>query len=102
MALLGSATAYVESSLAQLYKRKGEDGYYGGPAYYMISGLGRRWMAMLFAFLIIITFGMANQTTQSNTLCDALSSAFSVEKWIVGIILTIATISIYSKISICI
>lgn len=94
MALLGSATAYVESSLAQLYKRKGEDGYYGGPAYYMISGLGRRWMAMLFAFLIIITFGMANQTTQSNTLCDALSSAFSVEKWIVGIILTIATISI--------
>lgn len=91
MALLGSATAFVEGTLAQLYKRRGESGYYGGPAYYMMYGLGRRWMSVLFAFLIILTFAMANQTAQSNTLCDALSDAFGLERGWLALGITVAT-----------
>lgn len=94
MALLGSATAFVEATLAQLYKRRGADAFYGGPAYYMQHGLHRRWMGILFAVLITITFGMANQLVQSNTLCDALSDSFGVNIRWVGVVLTIFTLII--------
>ncbi len=94
MAVFGSATAFVESTLAQLYKRRGEDSYYGGPAYYMETGLGKRWMGILFAFLITVTFGLANQVVQSTTLCDSVSDTFSVGKSTVGVVLTIATLII--------
>lgn len=94
MALMGSATAFVEATLAQLYKKQGEQSYYGGPAYYMQKGLGQKWMGVLFAVLITITFGMANQIVQSNTLCDALSDTFSLNKMWVGIVLTVATLII--------
>lgn len=94
MALLGSATAFVEATLAQLYKKKGEDSYYGGPAYYMQQGLGQKWMGVLFAILITITFGMANQVVQSNTLCDAISDTFAFDKLMVGVVLTVFTLII--------
>ncbi len=94
MALLGSATAFVEATLAQLYKKRGADSYYGGPAYYMQQGLGQKWMGVLFAILITITFGMANQIVQSNTLCDAISDTFSLNKMWVGVALTLATLVI--------
>lgn len=94
MALLGSATAFVEATLAQLYKKRGEDSFYGGPAYYMERGLGQKWMGVLFSVLITITFGMANQIVQSNTLCDAISDTFAFDKQWVGIILTVATLLI--------
>lgn len=105
MALLGSATAFVEATLAQLYKRKGKDSFYGGPAYYMERGLHRRWMGVLFAILITITFGLANQIVQSNTLCDALGSTaevclpslgLSLDNWrmLFGYVLTAATMAI--------
>jgi AGCS family alanine or glycine:cation symporter len=53
MALLGAATAFMEATLAQLFKRKGKDSFFGGPAYYMKYGLRRPWMGILFAVLII-------------------------------------------------
>ena len=94
MAMFGAATAFVESTLAQLYKRRGKDSFYGGPAYYMEHGLHRRWMGVLFAVLITITFGMANQVVQSNTLCDALADSLAIDaKWI-GLTITIATLII--------
>lgn len=94
MALFGAATAFVEATLAQLYKRRGKDSFYGGPAYYMQFGLHRRWMGILFAVLITITFGMANQVVQSNTLCDALADASGVNRIWIGAALTIATLII--------
>lgn len=94
MALLGSATAFVEATLAQLYKRRGEDAFYGGPAYYMQHGLHRHWMGVLFAILITVTFGMANQLVQSNTLCDALSNSFTIDIRWVGVVLTLLTFAI--------
>lgn len=78
MALLGASTAFMEATLAQLFKRKGEDSFYGGPAYYMQHGLGKRWMGVIFACFIIYGFGLANQIVQSNTLCDAMNEAFAI------------------------
>ena len=78
MALLGAATAFMEATLAQLFKRKGKESFYGGPAYYMKYGLKRPWMGILFAVSIIYGFGLANQLVQSNTLCDAISNTFHI------------------------
>lgn len=94
MALFGAATAFVEATLAQLYKRRGKDSFYGGPAYYMQFGLHRKWMGVLFAVLITITFGIANQVVQSNTLCDAIADTMGIGREWVGATLTAATLVI--------
>lgn len=94
MALLGASTAFMESTLAQLYKRRGSDSFYGGPAYYMRYGLHRPWMGVLFAFFIIFGFGVANQILQSNTLCDALGMAFHLNPSYVAVGLMLLTLLI--------
>ena len=95
LALLSSATAFVESTLAQLYKRKAHDHtYYGGPAYYMLHGLGKKWMGILFAVLMIVTFGFAYNSVQSNTISAACQKAFDTPPLYMGIITTILTLSI--------
>ena len=94
MALLGASTAFMEATLAQLFKRKGEDAFYGGPAYYMQYGLHCRWMGVLFACLITFGFGIANQNVQSNTLCDALGTAWGYDPARVAMILTVMTLVI--------
>lgn len=94
MAVFGAATAFVESTLAQLYKKRGKDSYYGGPAYYMQTGLRRKWMGVVFAVLITLTFGVAYQIFQSNAMCDALSSAFGWDKTLLGVIFTVLTLII--------
>ena len=94
LALLGSASAFIESTLAQLYKRKGKTSFYGGPAYYMKYGLGKGWMGILFAVLMIITFGFAYNSVQSNTICLAWQKAFGIEPATMGIILTALTLLI--------
>lgn len=94
MALLGAATAFVESTLAQLYKLHGKDSYIGGPAYYMQIGLKKHWMGVLFAVLITMTFGMANQVVQSNTICDSLADTFTFDRFLIGIVMTLLTLMI--------
>ena len=94
IALLGSVNAFVESTLAQLYKRKDKDSFIGGPAYYMQYGLGKRWMGALFAVLIAITFGFAFNSVQSNTICAAWEHAFGFDHTMMGIILTAVTLVI--------
>ena len=78
MALLAAATAFMEATLAQLFKRRGKDAFFGGPAYYMQHGLHKRWMGVLFGLGIIGQFSMANQMVQSRTICDALGVALGV------------------------
>ena len=92
IALLGAASAFVESTLAQLYKRRGEDSYVGGPAYYMESGVGSRRMGALFAVLIPVTFGLAFNSVQSNTLCDAWEGAFGIDRRWIGAGITALTL----------
>ncbi len=94
IALIGSSSAFVESTLAQLYKRKGKDSFVGGPAYYMEKGLKARWMGILFALLISITFGFAFNSVQSNTICAAWEKAFGIDQVWMGIILTGVTLLI--------
>ena len=94
IALLGSSSAFIESTLAQLYKVKGETSYIGGPAYYMKKGLKQSWMGVLFAILIIFTFAFAFNTVQSNTICAAFEQAFQVDNTWMGIILTALTLMI--------
>lgn len=94
IALIGSSSAFVESTLAQLYKRKGKDSFVGGPAYYMEKGLKARWMGILFAILISITFGFAFNSVQSNTICAAWEKAFDIDHVWMGIVLTAVTLLI--------
>lgn len=94
IALIGSSSAFVESTLAQLYKRRGKDSFVGGPAYYMEKGLKARWMGILFAVLISITFGFAFNSVQSNTICAAWEKAFGIDHVWMGIVLTAVTLLI--------
>ena len=87
IALMGSATAFVESTLAQLYKLHYKDSFIGGPAYYIQRGLHQRWMAVLFALLITCQFGLSNNSIQANTICGAMQEAFGWSPLWVGVVL---------------
>lgn len=88
MALLGGASAFVESSLGQLYKvrdRRAGGTYRGGPAYYMQHGLGKRWAGVIFAVIITLTFGFSFSAVQSNTITSVAEGSFgsdSNEGWL--------------------
>lgn len=94
IALFGASSAFVESTLAQLYKVHGHNSFIGGPAYYMKKGLKLPWMGILFAFLLIFTFGFAFNSVQSNTICAAFEEAFNVSPALMGGILTLLTLAI--------
>ena len=94
IALLGASSAFIESTLAQLYKVHGKTSYIGGPAYYMKNGLKQPWMGILFSVLIIFTFAFAFNTVQSNTICAAFEQAFQFDHTLMGIILTFLTLVI--------
>ncbi|MBS9879088.1 sodium:alanine symporter family protein [Vibrio alginolyticus] len=86
IAMLGMATSFAESTLAQLYKTKDDDGNYrGGPAYYMEKGLGMRWMGVLFSVFLIIAFGLVFNAVQANSIANAMSNAFGWNNLYVGI-----------------
>ena len=94
IALIGSATAFIESTLGQLYKQRHKDSFIGGPAYYIEKGLHCKWMAYLFAVLITITFGLSYNSIQSNTICGAMQEAFGWNPLIVGGILSVVALII--------
>lgn len=90
IALIGMATAFAESALAQLYKVKDDEGNYrGGPAYYMERGLGMRWMGVLFAIFLIIAFGLVFNAVQANSISAAMQVAFNVPEWASGMVLVV-------------
>lgn len=92
IALIGAASSFVESTLAQIYKEKDENGSFrGGPAYYMEKGLNKKWAGVIFSILITITFGLIFNSVQSNTISAAFNEAFGASELVVGIILTIVT-----------
>lgn len=79
VALLGGASSFVESTLGQLYKSDEHYRYHGGPAYYIRKGLGQNWMAVLFAIVISITYGLIFNALQANSIADSLSSTFQLQ-----------------------
>lgn len=91
-ALVGLATAFVESTLAQVYKEPHADGSFrGGPAYYIERGLGHRWMSIIFAIFLLFAYGLAFNGAQANTIAQGMLSAFSIPTWVTGVVLVILT-----------
>jgi AGCS family alanine or glycine:cation symporter len=82
VALLGMATAFVEATLAQVFKVRSPDdtSFVGGPAYYIERGLGSRRAGTIFAVLLIFTFGVAFSKVQANTIADGLGTREIVSK----------------------
>lgn len=92
VALLGMATGYAESALAQLYKVRDVHGNFrGGPAFYLAHGLKARWAGMVFSVCLILAFGLVFNAVQANSIADAMQGAFGVPKLWVGLALAILT-----------
>ena len=96
MAVIGGASAFIESTLAQVYKVKEGGQYRGGPSYYMEKALGKRWMGILFSILLIICFAYGFNGLQSYNMSSALEyyiADYSNSVWpmVVGIVLAVAT-----------
>lgn len=90
-AIIGSINAFVESTLAQLFKVKGDREYRGGPAYYIMKGIKSRVWAVTFAILIMITFGLAFTSVQTNTIAISMKSSFGFDQVTVAVIVSILT-----------
>ncbi len=96
IAIIGSASAFIESTLAQIYKKKGKDGFYGGPAYYIEAGLGSRKLALIFSVFLILTYGVGFNMLASFNLQSAFSEYsfyknttignVNVASWVIGLI----------------
>ncbi|MFU0789451.1 alanine/glycine:cation symporter family protein [Virgibacillus proomii] len=91
IALLGAASGFVESTLAQIYKVPDKTQYHGGPAYYMEKGLNNKWLAVLFAVTITFTYGLVFNSVQSNTISLAFENEFAISKNVIAVILFIFT-----------
>lgn len=94
IALLGASSAFVESTLAQLFKVRGRKSFMGGPAYYIQKGIGSRLWAVTFAVLITVTFGLAFNSVQANTISQAFSNTFDIDACLTGTVITALTLAI--------
>lgn len=83
---IGAASAFVESTLAQIYKEKQDGEYRGGPAYYIEKGLGWKWFAVVFAVATLFAMAVLMPGIQANAIADGVHNAFGVSKTITGII----------------
>ncbi len=86
IAFLGSASAFVEAMLGQLYKQKDGTEFRGGPAYYIEKGLGVKWYAILFAVLTVISAGLLLPGVQSNAIASSVYNAFELPTNYTGMI----------------
>ncbi|MFS8037751.1 alanine/glycine:cation symporter family protein [Xanthobacter sp. AM11] len=88
VAALGMATAFAESTLAQLYKVKDDEGRYrGGPAFYIAAGLKAPWAGTIFAVCLILSFGLVFNAVQANSIAEAMEGAFGVPKLGTGLVI---------------
>lgn len=98
LALIGGATAFVESTLAQLYKVRGGDSYVGGPAYYIRDGLQLPWLAATFAVIITFTYGFVFNSVQANSISASIQGNLggnsTVAAWVVGLALAALTAAV--------
>ena len=91
IAAIGSASAFAESTLAQVYKVKTGTHFRGGPAYYMQTALGNRKLGLAFSVIITLTFAFVFNSVQSNTIAQSLAATFRVDSSLTGIILAALT-----------
>ena len=85
-ALVGMSSSLFECTLGQLYKRCDSDGQFrGGPSFYIQHGLGKRWLGMIMAFLLLMTFGLAFNGLQAHAVTHSLNDAFGVSTTYAGL-----------------
>lgn len=89
IAFIGAATAYVESTLAQIYKEEKETEYRGGPAFYIEKGMGQKWFAIIFAIAALLAMLVLMPGVQSNAIAGAMNNAFGLEEWVTGAIIAV-------------
>jgi AGCS family alanine or glycine:cation symporter len=89
LALLGSATTFVESTLGQVYKTVDDGEFRGGPAYYIEKGLGIKWYASLFAIASAIALGYCTPGIQSNAIASSMNNAFGINQQLMGGLLVV-------------
>ncbi len=93
IAVIGAASAFIESTLAQIYKKRGENGSYGGPAYYIEAALHSRPLALVFSVCLIMTYAVGFNMLASYNLQSTFSSySFynpELTPWIIGLILAV-------------
>jgi AGCS family alanine or glycine:cation symporter len=87
IAFIGASSAFIESTLAQVYKTKQDGEYRGGPAYYIEKGIGWKWYAVIFALSALLAVGLLMPGIQSNSIAVAVENAFGVETNITAIII---------------
>lgn len=96
IAFFGAGTAYIETSLGQIYKEKIDGIYRGGPAFYILKGLGSRWYAIAFSIITIIALGTLMPGVQANAISDAFYNSFTIDKRITaGIVVFLLSLIIF-------
>ena len=93
IAIIGSASAFVESTMAQIYKKRGDGESYGGPAYYIEAALHNRGLAIVFSILLILTYGFGFNMLASYNLQSTFSAYefynADTTPWIIGLIIAV-------------
>lgn len=89
IAFIGAGSAFVESTLGQIYKVKQDGVYRGGPAYYIEKGIGIKWFAVLFAVAALLAMSLLMPGIQSNSIALGLENAFGISPTVTGIILVV-------------
>lgn len=90
MAFLGGATAFVESTLAQIYKERVDGQFRGGIPYYLEKGLGLRWLGVIAAVTAVSLYAVLAPGIQSNNIASSFEGAFGVPTWVTGIVIVAA------------
>lgn len=85
IAFLGSASAFIEATLGQIYKQVKDGQYRGGPAFYIEKGLGIKWYAVVFAIATILSTALLLPGVQSNSIATSINTAFNISPMITGL-----------------
>lgn len=89
IAFLGASSAFVEATLAQVYKKEINGAYRGGPAYYIEKGLGVKWYAVVFAVITIVSAGVLLPGVQSNSIAESAYHAFGFSEYAIGFLIIV-------------
>jgi len=89
MGVLGGASAFIESTLAQVYKHKVDDQYRGGSPFYIEKGLKLKPFAIVVAVVTCLSYGVLVPGVQANTIADSFSTAFNIPPFVTGILIVV-------------
>ena len=98
IALVGGATAFIESTLAQLWKSRDGQGYVGGPAYYMTRGMNAKPLALIFGIAITITYGFVYNAVQTNSIANSVSTSLNSESMAIKVTIGLVVAALTSMI----